>query len=530
MKNKRKWVALVTTLLCMIPLLAGVLGGGEKAFAADSVNVTLHKKKMDEFPTNGTDNNGLENPAFDRYDPLEGITFTAWDITEDFYNALNAELTGNETDAEYNAKAKQVMEDFVLGNAQNAVRVGTDQTTDVNGEATFANLPAKNADGSYKVYFFEEHASPGVDIGSYKLIMMLPLKDGNTEITNIHLYPKNKVEGEDPEKELVDENGDPLPPRPAGAYDFEVGQQIHYRASFVIPNQIGDILSNGTPRYEKLEFNDAVDQTGVKFEGIDRIMMNGQQIDLATFLSNATYSYTNDGTDFSGYAGFDIAMNLTGAAGPATANYLSTYAGQRMEIFYTVSFTDETPVDLDINNEFTVTMNHDGGQDDSKVNPPIDPIKTGGKKFFKYAAGTTKEALGGAEFVVIRRVGGTDYYLTAGATSMTWTAVGANEDYATATKYVSGADGKFEVTGLEYGTYYLRETKAPSGFAKLTDDVTFVVDEGTYTGAADQEIENITKGGTLPSTGGMGIIAFIVIGLGLMAAAIVRYRRVQFEV
>lgn len=532
MKNKRKWVALVTTLLCMIPLLAGVLGGGEKALAADSVNVTLHKKKMDEFPSNSIDNSGLENSAFDRYEGLPGITFTAWDITEDFYNALNAELTGNETDAEYNAKAKQVMEDFVLGNAQNAVRVGTDQTTDANGNATFANLPAKNADGSYKVYFFEEHASPGVDIGSYKLIMMLPLKDGGNEITNIHLYPKNKVEGEEPEKELVDENGDPLPSRPAGAYDFEVGQQIHYRASFVIPSQIGDILSNGTPRYEKLEFADAVDQTGVKFEGIDRILVDGNPVNTADFLqTHGTYTPENENTPWAGYAGFNLSMNLTGAAGPATANFLSQYAGQKIEFFYTVSFTENTPVDRDINNEFTVTMNHDGGQDESKVNPPVDPIKTGGKKFFKYALeGSTKEALGGAEFVVIRQINGVDNYLTAGADSMTWTPVGANEDYANATKYTSDADGLFEVTGLEYGDYFLRETKAPSGFQKLANDVPFTVSAGSYTGAQAQEIENTTKGGTLPSTGGMGIIAFIVIGLGLMAAAIVRYRRVQFEV
>lgn len=48
-ENKRKWVALLTTLLCMIPLLAGVLGGGESAFAADSANVTIHKKKWTSF-------------------------------------------------------------------------------------------------------------------------------------------------------------------------------------------------------------------------------------------------------------------------------------------------------------------------------------------------------------------------------------------------------------------------------------------------------------------------------------------------
>lgn len=527
MKNKKKWVALLTTLLCLIPLLAGVLGGGEKAFAADSVNVTLHKKKMDEFPNNDQINTGKEMTEFDRYEDLPGITFTAWDITEDFYDALDGLLTGNETDAQYNAIAKQLMEDFNFAtDAPNAVRVGTDQTTDADGEADFSNLPAKNADGSYKVYYFEEHASPGVELGSYNLILMLPLKDGNDEITDIHLYPKNKVEGEDPEKELVDEDGNPLP-QPSGGYNFEIGQQIHYRASFMIPNQIGDI-ENGVPRYSQLDFHDEVDTEGVKFEGLDRIAINGTDIPQATFLANATYTPLNTTAPWADYAGFNLSMNLTGAAGVATANYLSQYAGQTIEFFYTVSFTENTPVDRDINNEFTVTMDHDGDEE-IKVNPPIDPIKTGGKKFLKVEAGS-KDPLGGAEFVVIRRVGGTDYYLTAGADTMTWTAVGPNEDFATATKYTSEADGTFEVTGLQYGDYFLRETKAPGGFQKLPNDVPFTVAEGTYEGATPQEIENTTKGGTLPSTGGMGIIAFIVIGLGLMGYAIIRYRRVQFEV
>ena len=529
MKNKKKWVALLTTLLCLIPLLAGVLGGGDSAYAADSVDVTIHKKKMDEFPNSSIENTGEEMNEFNRYEGLPGITFTAWDISEDFYAELRSRLTGNETDAEYNTIAKEVMNDFELNNAPNATRVGTDQTTDQDGNANFTNLPTKNADGTYKVYFFEEHASQGVEIGSYKLIMMLPMKGSNgQDLTKIHLYPKNKVEGEDPEKELVDDNGDPLPPRPAGAYDFEVGQQIHYRASFVIPSQIGDLV-NGAPRYTKLEFKDAVDQTGVKFEGIDQIVIGGTAVTPATFLANATADYYNTAAPFTGYAGFNIAMNLTGAAGPATAQYLSQYAGQRIEFYYTVSFTDETPVDLDINNEFTVTMNHDGGQDDVKTNDPIDPIITGGKKFFKHEDGETK-GLAGAEFIVIREVNGVEQYLTVGTDSKTWTPVGPNEDYANATKFISDADGRFEVTGLAYGDYMLREIKAPNGFQKLTDDVDFEIDKDSYNNATALPIANSSKGGTLPSTGGMGIIAFIVIGLGLMAAAIVRYRRVQFEV
>ncbi|MEQ7207731.1 pilin N-terminal domain-containing protein [Enterococcus avium] len=102
MKNKKKWVALLTTLLCLIPLLAGVLGGGDSAYAADSVDVTIHKKKMDEFPNSSIENTGEEMNEFNRYEGLPGITFTAWDISEDFYAELRSRLTGNETDAEYN--------------------------------------------------------------------------------------------------------------------------------------------------------------------------------------------------------------------------------------------------------------------------------------------------------------------------------------------------------------------------------------------------------------------------------------------
>ena len=529
MNNKKKWIALLTALLCMVPLLAGVLGGGDSAYAADTVNVTLHKKKMDEFPNSSMVNTGELMPEFDRYQGLKDVTFSAWDISTDFYAQLDALLTGSETDAQYSEKAKQVMDGFNL-NKNTATQVGNSQVTDDDGNATFPNLPTRTADGTYRVYYFEEHPKAGVDIGTYRLILILPVKANGNELTNIHLYPKNKVDSDLPKKELLDENGDPLQPRPSGAYDYEVGQEIHYRASFMVPNQIGDIV-NGEPRYSKLEFNDAVSQTGVKFEGIDKIVIDGTEVTAADFLNtHGTYTPQNVDAPWAGYAGFKLAMNLTGAAGPATANYLSQYAGKTMEIYYTVSFTENTPIDRDINNEFSVTMNHDGGTDDKKVNPPVDPITTGGKKFFKYEDGTPKQALASAEFVVIKKVGGTDYYLKAGAESMTWTAVGPNEDYANATKYISGLDGKFEVKGLEYGTYYLRETQAPNGFAKLTSDVTFVVEKGSYEGAADQEIENVSKGGTLPSTGGMGILAFIVVGIGLMGLAIIRYRRAHLQV
>lgn len=532
MKHKVKWTGLLTAIICLVPLLTGVFGLSENAKAAgETVSVTLHKKKIDEFPNTAIANTGKEMNEFDHYQGLPGVTFTAWDVTEDFYSKLG--LTGSETDAVAKTKTEALMQTFVLDKG-NATNVASD-VTDANGNVTFPTLEKRTAGGIYKVYYFEETLPAGYTTYSNPIILVLPAMDGANELSTIHLYPKNKIDDkEKPEKILVDEAGKALEGVPAGEtfYTFEVGKRINYKASFTFPSQIGEILTEAgveQTRYNKFVLDDQVSQKGVKFEGIDQIVIGGTAVTPATFLANATDDYYNTAAPFTGYAGFNIAMNLTGAAGPATAQYLSQYAGQRIEFYYTVSFTDETPVDLDINNEFTVTMNHDGGQDDVKTNDPIDPIITGGKKFFKHEDGETK-GLAGAEFVVIREVNGVEQYLTVGTDSKTWTPVGPNEDYANATKFISDADGRFEVTGLAYGDYMLREIKAPNGFQKLTDDVDFEIDKDSYNNATALPIANSSKGGTLPSTGGMGIIAFIVIGLGLMAAAIVRYRRVRFEV
>ncbi|MDB1750172.1 LPXTG cell wall anchor domain-containing protein [Enterococcus avium] len=41
------------------------------------------------------------------------------------------------------------------------------------------------------------------------------------------------------------------------------------------------------------------------------------------------------------------------------------------------------------------------------------------------------------------------------------------------------------------------------------------------------KVSNVSRGSFLPSTGGAGIIVFLVIGLSLMGIAVVRYRKTQ---
>lgn len=110
--------------------------------------------------------------------------------------------------------------------------------------------------------------------------------------------------------------------------------------------------------------------------------------------------------------------------------------------------------------------------------------------------------------------------------------------------------GLFSVTGLDAGTYKLREIAAPAGYNLLSQDVEVVITAGTEnnqswngtpgealktlavtangtagTGNPDAGIASITiannKGNTLPETGGIGTTVFYVLGSILVIGAVV---------
>lgn len=232
----------------------------------------------------------------------------------------------------------------------------------------------------------------------------------------------------------------------------------------------------------------------------------------------------------------------------------------------------------------------------NKVNPdtitPTPPqVETYGKKFVKTDATTEKNRLAGAEFVVKNGTGEGAKYLVAktgdqiakeqqavkDAKKALDTAVetynnlekaqqtdderakvtAAQEDYNKAVKaagnvyewgdkakaitLVSDGQGRFEITGLVEGTYYLEETKAPEGFAKLTSDVPFTVNNKSYTTGGEKAIDYVpssnkndaqqveNKNLTIPQTGGKGTIIFTIVGIGLMAGAIVAMKKNKEE-
>lgn len=103
---------------------------------------------------------------------------------------------------------------------------------------------------------------------------------------------------------------------------------------------------------------------------------------------------------------------------------------------------------------------------------------------------------------------------------------------------IAGKGYNLRVNGLAEGTYYLVETKAPDGFNKLTAPIVIKI-----TKSADTDVNNwtISKDGTvetdkiidvenstgsiLPSTGGMGTIAFTVVAALLVLGVAVSFIR-----
>lgn len=169
----------------------------------------------------------------------------------------------------------------------------------------------------------------------------------------------------------------------------------------------------------------------------------------------------------------------------------------------------------DNTNEAKLTYGTDGNSTWEKTT-----TKVFGFKVFKHAGTDTEHLLPGAEFRLYKTVDETTYYAKFDNVLLTgWTTDAA----AAGVTMTSNSDSALVLNGLDAGTYYLEETKAPDGYNKLTDPVTVTITEDGKVNETTNGTVYVSNnaGATLPSTGGMGTTLFYVIGGGLMVAAVV---------
>ncbi|MCI2172129.1 SpaH/EbpB family LPXTG-anchored major pilin [Schleiferilactobacillus perolens] len=542
--KQRKWLRLVMLVTLVLPLLGSMLGGltqGVRAATADStVDITLHKKAFDKMPE-PIENTGEVMDEFKDATPLDGVEFQAYNITKQFRDTLTGGPSGQETMKTFIARK---MKDFVTAHGTpdnlNPKELVDTQTTANGGEAKFTKLPSFK-DGQHQVYIFYETKTPESVTGkATPMIVVLPvMKVGTSEPNdNIHLYPKNEIGESEFKKEMVSEEGKDN----TEIKDIEVGKQEQYYLEFTMPYDIGNVYKKDGKEYttyQSFQFKDAVNKPGLSFVNLDKIVLTGTPEQEVNLKDHYTFTAQNElGKETAdGLAGFELAFNLNDKAedptSKATAAALKPYANKKVRIYYTLQVNQFATPDQAMKNDATWTWNREGTENEKKDDAP--QLITGGKKFLKVDGANDQNFLKDAKFVLTKGTGADLRYaqFTEDADGekplATYDVTTAKyvkwiTDKEKATKLVSNDKGEIEVRGLEYGEYNLVETKAPDGFNLLNKPVTFKVALNSWSDAGHlTTIKNIPEGG-LPSTGGPGIIMFLLAGFLVMCGGVVWYK------
>lgn len=295
------------------------------------------------------------------------------------------------------------------------------------------------------------------------------------------------------------------------------------------------------------------------------LTLNTGSIQVTGYVGEATTDLT-DGNALSGYYTLKTAdatdLDRTGVSFSLVFSYDKLKNGDNVK-FDTIQVTYSAVVDEDAlvlngntdtgnlgntaklsysNNPYATTDSHQDVKDDAKV-------YTYGIKITKVDSDDVGKLLPGAEFTVsLSKDGSNPIHFVKKEDGIYRKAVTENETDARQTVIVGaegGANkGNLILSGLDAGTYYLTETKAPAGYNKLgspvkititdTDPADGIVNDGAdgangADGYVEQTVEN-SDGFQLPTTGGIGTILFtaggvLLMGLGVIVLVFVILRR-----
>ena len=242
-------------------------------------------------------------------------------------------------------------------------------------------------------------------------------------------------------------------------------------------------------------------------------------------INNADYTVNIDGDK----KGFNIQFN---------ANFLEQYKDKEYDIniAYQATLTGDATVGKDNANTNKTWLTY--GDNNTKSTESVTNTYTFGIPVFKYTGNDTP--LAGAKFTLYSDSNcHTAIELFEAETGETYRRfiTGDNEENKV-TEITTNDSGKFNITGLKPGTYYLKEIEAPKGYNKLNDAITVKIEESTSGGSSitlyqnnakvdEIQVENNT-GTILPTTGGSGtsLIYFLgaVLALGSSVVLITKKR------
>ena len=243
------------------------------------------------------------------------------------------------------------------------------------------------------------------------------------------------------------------------------------------------------------------------------------KINEADITNQAGTRYTLDTTATNAYT-FKLSVS-TGQY--ADANYWSANGGQKLVITYTATLNNDTSTAVNVKETNTATLdysNYPYVENSHKQKTASVDVTTFAIKIDKFVKDNETSKLAGAKFDLYRTATAEEEGTAVTIPHTDIKGIKLEGDLVTDENGVATFK-KYEANGDRYD-YYLVETQAPSGYNLLDSAVKVnftdanVDNDGVYT----VKVPN-SSGIQLPITGGTGTILFTVIGIALMAGAVV---------
>lgn len=458
----------------------------------------------------------------------KAVSYTLTDEWKPFFKDSTASGLTDVTDANVNDKANgyvsKLTGNALVAFATKASNWAQAKTNNIKAAAT-ATVSTGATNGNYTATFngldygYYVVAVPGATLanasGQYATLV-------SVDRTNVTANIKGDLPTVD-KKVQVDGTG-------KDATDAKIGDSL----TFTLTSTIPDMSAYDTYTFN---FKDTLSK-GLTFERVTSVTVDGVAAPLTV---GTDYTVT---TPTASNNTLTVAMN-------DFKNKQQANAGKKITVTYTATLNENAVVGGAGNtNSATIQYSNDpstngtGESEPSKVR-----VFTYGFTVDKYTGDQYTDAatrLAGAEFTLALKNGTAISFVQVAAGNETTNAVyrvAKAGETGTTTTITTPANGKVDFRGLKNGEYTLTETKAPAGYNKLasaigvkvngqnngtdttnaTVTITYNNDNGNdYNQTASNGVIPVQNksGAILPGTGGMGTIAFTVIGVLVIALGV----------
>lgn len=354
-------------------------------------------------------------------------------------------------------------------------------------------------------------ASGGVKLYKPTTVALLPVETNGTWTVNANASAVMKSEDPSIVKTVTDLDK-----------TVAIGDPVNYKLTVDVPDYPKDATA------VKLTVKDTLSE-GLTLDGDSITVYTGEGIVEENKVqdNSSTFEITIDSEDSNK---FQIEF---------AEQFVIAHGGEKLTVTYNAKVNENAFTIDSLGNEAFIGYNNDP-YDEASYQEKSDP-----ENVYTYGIGLTKmnadasNTLSGAQFEV-QKDGKTFKFTKETDGVYKYDTINGSSTVEVA------SDGTLLLKGLDTGTYQLKETKAPSGCALPSGEITVTITDVEPDGAIDDvnvstsgtsEVTNGSVGETdqnviqfhvlnkdtnfsLPATGGMGTMIFTVLGIALMAGAV----------